>query len=143
MSHKERPEQLPGAEGAAAAEAAAEPTETGAAEEAKDADNGADEAARGQTAKSPNAEKESADAASEEDDGQDHVTGEPTEAGEGAAVRVETRYEQVAAGHRVTRRTVRRKQKTSREYVEETITEDLPIPVYGTPSGAPHPAPVG
>jgi hypothetical protein len=43
-------------------------------------------------------------------------------------------------GHRVTRRTVRRRETA--EDLEETITEEVPIEAYQAPTAA-HPAPVG
>ena len=60
-----------------------------------------------------------------------------------ADVEVETTYQATTTGHRITRRTVKRKRTTEEveEDVTETITEDLPV-VYQAPRSA-HPAPVG
>lgn len=55
----------------------------------------------------------------------------------------ETNYEALpGGGHRVTRRTVRRRVITRVEDVEEEITEDLPPHVYRAPAPS-HPSPVG
>lgn len=61
-------------------------------------------------------------------------------AGEGFEEHTETTYDEVAGGHRVTRRTVRRREFT--EHVDETITEDVPLQAYQAPAGK-HPNPVG
>ncbi|MFC4785230.1 hypothetical protein ACT8ZV_12175 [Nocardioides sp. MAHUQ-72] len=51
-----------------------------------------------------------------------------------------TSYERTPEGHRVTRRTVSRREVT--EETQETITETYPVP-YQPPSPTGHPAPVG
>lgn len=54
----------------------------------------------------------------------------------------ETAYEPLeGGGHRVTRRTVRR--RVTVEDISEEVTEDLPPHAYRAPRSATHPAPVG
>lgn len=69
---------------------------------------------------------------------------EPSEdAGEEASAdagEVSVEYEHSQRGHRVTRRTVRRREIT--EDTEETITDSYPVP-HQTPAATGHPAPVG
>jgi len=58
----------------------------------------------------------------------------------GADADTETSYQRTQEGHRVTRRTVSRREVT--EETQETITETYPVP-YQPPSPTGHPAPVG
>ncbi len=60
---------------------------------------------------------------------------------EGAAnAEMQTSYERTPQGHRVTRRTISRREV--KEETQETITETYPMP-YQPPSPSGHPAPVG
>jgi hypothetical protein len=66
---------------------------------------------------------------------------EPSAAAAGDAGEVSTTYERTSEGHRVTRRTIRRREVS--EDTHETIDESYPVP---TPYAAPtpdHPTPVG
>ncbi|MEP7738891.1 hypothetical protein ABKW28_14650 [Nocardioides sp. 31GB23] len=79
------------------------------------------------------------------DDGGDAEGGEAV--GDASAEEVEestTSYERLpGGGHRVIRRTVRRRVSTSVEDVDEYTIEDLPPDAYRAPATQSHPRPVG
>ena len=75
--------------------------------------------------------------------GQEAGTVEPGSHGsDGWAEETRTEYEPLeGGGHRVTRRTIRR--RVTVEDVSEEIAEDLPPHAYRAPRSSTHPAPVG
>lgn len=103
------------------------------------------EATDGSPAAEQSAEHDSG-AASKEVDGDGDPTHEPPDDRDDYEESTETTYERLpSGGHRVTRRTIRRRVTitTEDEDVDEHVVEDLPVDAYRAPATPTHPSPVG